>query len=233
MKHLAIITFGFLILIGCGDNQGELVTKSESSSQTESTEAAPAESQLPEGHPPIGGNQNMSPNSVMQPGPERELEMTGNTVVIGPVQFTVGENWVSQQPSSSMRAAQFSVPPKEGDTSPAELAIFRGIGGSNDANIQRWIGQIQTESPDDYTVEKMQNGPFTIQVLDITGSYTNTMGGPMMGGNAETQPGTRMMAASIEGPGGPWHFKLTGDQETVSQNADAFNEMINSLKTIQ
>ncbi len=58
----------------------------------------------------------------------------------GGVTLVAPQGWVSEQPSSSMRKSQYRLPgPDTGGD--AEVAVFAGIGGSAQANIDRWIGQ--------------------------------------------------------------------------------------------
>jgi hypothetical protein len=59
--------------------------------------------------------------------------------------FTTPEGWRPSQPSSSMRVAEFTLPHATGDAEDAQFVVyyFGGSGGSVEANMQRWIGQIQ------------------------------------------------------------------------------------------
>ena len=54
------------------------------------------------------------------------------------------QGWVSKPPASAMRVAEFTLPRATKDGEDAELAIFffGGQGGSVQANIDRWIGQM-------------------------------------------------------------------------------------------
>ena len=63
----------------------------------------------------------------------------------GPIKAKVPAEWTEQTPSSSMRKAQYALPKVSGDGEDGELAVFyfgQGQGGSVEANIERWIGQI-------------------------------------------------------------------------------------------
>jgi hypothetical protein len=238
----------FILLAGfvaaCSDeNQGELVESpapAEPAGAVESATTADAGDQLPVGHPPINEQMpQMSMGQPVQPGFDNTIAIEGNTVTIGPISFEIAEGWKSAPPSSSMRAAQFVVPPAEGQLEPAELAIFQGISGSQDQNIQRWVNQFQIPEgqnlEDVMTIEKRQVGDFNIQTLDIQGAYSGaSMGGPMMGGGAApVQENMRLLAAAIEGPGGPWHFKLVGPAETVAAQKDEFEALLASLKVVK
>src|SRR5262245_3759564 len=53
--------------------------------------------------------------------------------------------WTVVKTTSSMRVAQFAVPRAPGDAADGELVLyyFGGSGGSVEANIERWIAQMQ------------------------------------------------------------------------------------------
>ena len=57
---------------------------------------------------------------------------------IGNLQGVVPDGWIRENPSNSMRLAQFNI---SGKSERCELIIFSGIGGSVDANLNRWLGQ--------------------------------------------------------------------------------------------
>ena len=57
---------------------------------------------------------------------------------IGNLQGVVPDGWMRENPSNSMRLAQFNI---SGKSERCELIIFSGIGGSVDANLNRWLGQ--------------------------------------------------------------------------------------------
>jgi hypothetical protein len=49
-------------------------------------------------------------------------------------------------------------------------------------------------------------------------------------GPAEPQPGSRLLAAVVEGPGGPWFFKTTGPDETVAAARADFLAMLRAAR---
>jgi hypothetical protein len=52
----------------------------------------------------------------------------------------------------------------------------------------------------------------------------------MGGGPTEPTPGSRLLGAVVEGPGGPWFFKITGPAATVTAAAPAFDAMLRSVR---
>jgi|WetSurMetagenome_2_1015567.scaffolds.fasta_scaffold85930_3 hypothetical protein len=184
------------------------------------------------------GNQNSEPvsNSPAQSNP---LEAKGQPApdhtgsqVFGAFQVTIPSGWNSQPPSSSLRKAQFTLPGPAGN---AEIAVFNfpGQGGSVDANIERWIGQFSqpdgSSSKSKAKIREKQVSGFKITVLDVSGIY---QGGMMPGmGESRPQPNTRMLAAVVETPDGPWFFKLTGPSRTVAQWQNSLEQMLDSIQS--
>jgi hypothetical protein len=133
-----------------------------------------------------------------------------------------------------MRVAQFSLPRAAGDADDGELVVyyFGGSGGSVDANIDRWLGQMQ--QPDGRpskvvaTRESRTVSGLSIALVDVSGTYV----AEVTPGSAarHNNPGYRLRAAVVETPGGPYFIKLTGPAKTVAAQAQAFDGFVSSLK---
>ncbi|HYG61626.1 MAG TPA: hypothetical protein VEL74_03525 [Thermoanaerobaculia bacterium] len=141
--------------------------------------------------------------------------------------FDLPAGWQSEPPANNMRLAQASVP---GEGGAGQLAVFffgPGGGGGVEDNLQRWIGQMEVDpgtQPERGTLEA--NG-FRITWVDVKGTLLpSTMG---MGPTTE-QPGSRLLGAVVEGEGGPWFFKLTGPDATLSAQREAFFTMLRSVR---
>jgi hypothetical protein len=77
------------------------------------------------------------------------------------LRYQVPEGWTTEQPRSSMRQAQFSLPRAAGDGEDAEAVIFffgRGQGGSVTANLERWAGQMQVADGRPGTARRRRTG---------------------------------------------------------------------------
>src|SRR6185295_5719313 len=64
----------------------------------------------------------------------------------GELRYTVPAGWQEEKPNSNMRVAQYKLPKAEGDSADAELVLYyfgQGQGGSKQANIDRWLNQMQ------------------------------------------------------------------------------------------
>lgn len=152
----------------------------------------------------------------------------------GGLKYRAPEGWAAEQPTSSMRAAQFRLPRAEGDAEDASLVVyyFQGGGGSVQDNLDRWASQI--EQPDGSS-SKMKSKTSTMKVngmnvslMDVSGTYTAEM--TPGGGERHNKPGFRMRAAVIETPRGPYFIKLTGPEKTIGQWDQSFDAFINSFE---
>jgi len=147
---------------------------------------------------------------------------------VAEVDFDLPAGWTSQTPDSGMRLAQAEIP---GAAGPGQLAVFYfgpGGGGPVEANLQRWIDQVGPEGRseprrDSFTLD---NG-LQVTWVEVAGTLQpSTMG---MGPTTE-QPNSRVMAAVVEGPGGPWFFKATGPDATLTAQRDAFLGLLRSVR---
>ena len=148
--------------------------------------------------------------------------------------FTAPPTWKSVPTSSSMRVAQYALPHAAGDTADAELVVyyFGGSGGTVEANIERWVGQMQ--QPDgrpSSAVAKRQsrtvNG-LKVTLVDVPGTYV----AEMMPGSAKrhNSPNFYLRAAVIETSNGPYFIKLTGPAKTVAASEKQFEAFLGSVK---
>src|SRR4030095_1337766 len=143
--------------------------------------------------------------------------------------------WVSERPSSSMRVSQYQLPAADGDAEAASLVVYyfgAGQGGSVDANLERWIGQMQTADArpekDAARTETSRVNGMKVTLLDIAGTYAGgDMGG---GGSAQSKPNFRMRAGVIETPKGAYFIKLVGPEKTVARWDQEFQEFIKSAE---
>ncbi len=141
----------------------------------------------------------------------------------------IPDGWISRTPSSSMRLAEYILPSDTGAEKPI-LAVFSGIGGTVDENINRWYGQF--EQPDGSPTAKsakrwevdVREG-ISATMVDIRGTFKGGMG-PSAG---KVRRKFRMLAAIIETRGTFYHIKLTGLQNEVERFATDFERLIAGL----
>ena len=147
---------------------------------------------------------------------------------LGPLSAVAPKGWVVQQPSSSMRVAQYGLP---GSAGGATLGIFffgPGQGGSIEANIGRWQGQFTQGDgqPAQGRRWTRQVGDIEITGLDVSGTFSAGMGM----GDTTPQASYRMLGAIAVHRSGTVFFKMTGPVQTVEQWAASFDEFLGTLQ---
>lgn len=142
----------------------------------------------------------------------------------GGIQWDWPADWQQQAPSSSMRTAQAIIP---GEAGPADFVVFHfgvGQGGGTEANIDRWIGQMQDHGEPQR--EEFEVGGYHVTWVEVGGTLMpSTMGT----GPTEPQPDSRLIGAVVEGEGGPWFFKITGPSSTVLDARDEVRGVLESI----
>jgi hypothetical protein len=140
--------------------------------------------------------------------------------------FALPAAWVSEKPGSAMRVAQAKIP---GPAGAGEFAIFyfSGGGGTAEANIERWIGQI------DRPAAPPKRGSFETHGLEVSWvEVAGTMKPSTVGmGPTTAKPGSRLLGAVVEGPGGPWFVKAIGPDATVAAARAAFLDLLHGLRS--
>jgi hypothetical protein len=103
----------------------------------------------------------------------------------------------------------------------------QGGGGGVEANIQRWIDQMEVPAGSNPAPETFDANGYRVTWIDVSGTLKPS--GMGMGPTTE-QPGSRLLGAVVEGPGGPWFFKATGPGSTLSAERDNFLGMLKSVR---
>ena len=148
--------------------------------------------------------------------------------------YTAPAGWKPVATSSAMRVAQYVVPRAAGDAQDGDLVVyyFGGSGGTVEANIDRWVAQMQ--QPDGRpsgAVAKRQsrtvNG-MKVTVVDVPGTYI----AEITPGSTErhNSPNFHLRAAVIETSNGPYFIKLTGPAKTIAASERAFESFLASVK---
>lgn len=166
--------------------------------------AAPV-GEMPEGHPPVGGDSPIAKPAVVQFASPAEYGTSG------PLRWTAPATWRASKPASSMRLAEYIVP---GQPEAAVLSIFYfgpSGGGGVDANVSRWVGQFDDGKASPKRGQEQVNG-MAVHTVDVSGTYN----AGMAGGGAPPKGGTRMLGAIVESDAGLFFFKLVGPADVVA-----------------
>jgi hypothetical protein len=148
--------------------------------------------------------------------------------------FTAPQAWRSRPAASAMRVAEFVIPKAAGDPEDAEVIVyfFGGSGGSVDANIDRWIGQMQQPDGSPSTANARRNAQtingLKVATVDVAGTFV----AEVRPGATErlNKPGFRLRAAVIETPRGPYYIKMTGPAKTVAAADADFTAFLGSVR---
>jgi hypothetical protein len=152
--------------------------------------------------------------------------------------YQVPEGWISEEPESVMRKAQFRLPGINGyNDASMSVFVFPGTGGTVDANLQRWFGQFEqpdgSPSAEKAVIEKQIVNNLSVTVVYLTGTYLKSVTPRMMGREVEEEPESAMLAAIVETDKNPWFFKAVGPQKTIDHWRTSFNEFVRSFRYLK
>lgn len=153
----------------------------------------------------------------------------------GDLRFKMPEGWVTEQPTSKMRAAQYKLPRAEGDGEDASLVLYyfgQGQGGTIADNVNRWIDQMQQPdgrpSKDKAKTETLTINGLKVTMVDVSGTYVAQMS---PGSDARyNNPHYRLRAAIVETPKGNYFAKLVGPEKTVARWDQSFLDYVKSFE---
>lgn len=155
----------------------------------------------------------------------------------GSFHMTVPEAWERKQPRSKIIEHEFEIPASTGDEQPGRLTVM-GAGGTVEDNIKRWQSQFRPDEGADEVrikVDEKKVAGQKVTVVDLLGTYVDKPGGPFAPGKSIDRENYRMLAAIIETTRqgkktGNYFIKLVGPRQTLADNQEAFDELIDSLK---
>jgi hypothetical protein len=149
------------------------------------------------------------------------------------LRYAVPTAWTRVPAPSDMRAAQYKIPKAGSDTEDGELVLFffgTGQGGSADQNLERWYTQFTRPdgkpAKDAAVVTIRTVNGLKVTSVDLSGSYKPA---PMGGAAGAPKEKWRMLAAVVEGEGGPWFFRATGPDATMADAKPEFDAMLASV----
>ena len=148
------------------------------------------------------------------------------------LKWTAPSGWKSEG-ARPMRAATYAIPPANGDAAGAECAVYYfgpGQGGSVEANLQRWKGQMSGADgkPANAKIAKRTIHDLPVTTIDTSGDYAG-MGGPLAASKSVAK-NYRLLGAIVEGPEGNIFIKFTGPAATVAANEHQFEQLLNSFE---
>ena len=133
-----------------------------------------------------------------------------------------------------MRVGTYDITAVPGDKEGGQCAVYYfgpGQGGTIDANVTRWMGQMRHPSGgsvEDVTTRKdtIVDG-ISVTRLDIQGTFLYSPS--PMSPQKTPKPDYRMLAAIVGAPGGPVFFKLTAPAKTAAQAKTHLDALVASV----
>jgi hypothetical protein len=201
--------------------------------------AATATPDLPPGHPPIGGQQQMPPigetglpagHPQINPANASEGEKVDAQTDFEGIRLIPPDGWQAFSPRANRGftpIAAFVLPHVEGDTqdATARLTYFPAMKNIPvEANLNRWYGMVSQPdgrpTKDVAKVEEFENNGVKVTLVDMTGNIAGNEGL------------WRMMAAVIQHPQGPHFLKVAGPEKTMAKWADSVRAYLQSAEVI-
>ncbi len=159
---------------------------------------------------------------------EKTIKLADGVLVL-----TAPKDWVRKEPANNIVEHEFAAPKVEGDAIDGRITIM-GSGGTVQQNIDRWQGQFTQpdgkETKDATKVSKKMVSGLEVHVVDITGTYQDSPGGPFAPGKKTARDGYRMLGAIIIAPKiGNYFVKFYGPEKTVTKYEADFGKLVDSL----
>jgi hypothetical protein len=170
---------------------------------------APAQTELPPSHPPIG-----------------DMGMGAPATAAGPISSEGKPNWQvpagwQEVSGGQFLVAKFTITGKSSATA-VNVSSSAGEGGGLVGNINRWRGQLGLTSLSDGDVNKL------VTAIDVQGGKASLV--DMSGTDARTGQPTRLVGVMVPQSGQTWFYKLMGDAKVVESQKDAFIQFVQSVK---
>jgi hypothetical protein len=152
------------------------------------------------------------------------------TVALLGYRAAVPRGWTSRAPSSTMRLAEYVLPPTADGS--AEVVVFffgPAPGGNVDANLARWRGQFSNPdgAPVTQTVTRDSSGSFPLTFAEYRGTYRRGIGA---GSPDSVRAGQRLIAAIAETPRGTLFIQMFGLDARVAAEHDTFLRFVEGLR---
>ena len=179
--------------------------------------------------------------SASQPEPVRSAEPrlappTEVKLALEGLIMTVPTGWKLSAPAKPGAMAPkviYALPKADGDDVDGTVRVthFPNMKGMNEANIDRWVGQVRRPDGTPSTREQadvttVEVGSVSLTIVDVGGTI-NALMGHAGGGEA----GQRMIVAIIDHPRGPHFVKALGNSVTIEKWHDSIRAFLKSATT--
>jgi hypothetical protein len=213
VKRFSVLVPLLFLVAGCQREQIKVyrVAKEQNPPPSQTAPTLPTDSPnstLPAGHPDISS------------APVPSMPAASGSAQ-PPLTWQTPAGW-TEVPPSEMRLASFKVSGQDGKQADVSVVPLPGMPGSDDANVNRWRGQVGLPpvSPDELkkSEENTEVAGQPAQLYDLAGQNP---------GNGEA---ARILGVIQHRDDAVWFFKMTGDASLVEQQKPAFVAFLKSLK---
>lgn len=161
-------------------------------------------------------------------------EGKGIAITIDGLKSITPGDWKDEPPSNKMRYAQFVLPKVAGDAKDGEIVIFKGLGGSAKANIDRWKDQFSANDggklgENDFKITEIKVAGKPTMYLDVKGAYKYKAAPFDPNSKTVLMENFRMLAAHVDA-NDIYHIRLTGPAKTVEKYRDGFEKWLANFK---
>lgn len=175
-----------------------------------------------------GCDQNTVPQetaSSTPPPPEVDDPKTANFVGLTAPKLVT---WIEHPPTGSMRAANYTVPGRDGSEAAHIVVFYFGPtqGGTIEDNISRWRTQFQvTDSGDlpEPKIDRFDVDSMPVTLVELVGEWQEM-------GTVSFTPDQVFLMAIVEAPVGRVFIRFAGQTATVEANREDFMAMIRGLR---
>jgi hypothetical protein len=143
---------------------------------------------------------------------------------------TVPAKWITRAPASTMRLAEYVIPPDAQGSAEVVVYFFgKGQGGDVDANLARWKAQFSTSdgSAVPAAIVRDSTGAFPMTFAEYRGNYRRGIG---TGSADSVRTGQTLIAGIAETPRGTLFIQLFGNSARVAEEKPAFLQFVRGLR---
>ncbi|MFN5770020.1 MAG: hypothetical protein ACK44Z_11785 [Pirellulaceae bacterium] len=148
----------------------------------------------------------------------------------GLLELQTPADWKVVPPKSNIIQYEFRAPKDAKEADQARVTVM-SAGGGIQANIDRWKGQFELSEKE--VVEKKEVSGQTLHLVDLKGTFKESMGGPFAGGagGVKKMNNYRMLGVIIETKNaGTVFVKMTGPEAIVEKQKEAWLKMLDGMK---
>ena len=175
-----------------------------------------------------GCNQNPVPQETASPSPPPPKVDDPKTASFLGLTAPKPVTWIEHPPTGSMRAANYTVPGRDGNEAAHIVVFYFGPtqGGTIEDNLSRWRSQFQLDENGDLAepkIDRFDVDSMAVTLVELAGAWQEM-------GTASFTPDQVFLMAIVEAPVGRVFIRFAGQTATVESNREDFMTMIRGLR---